>query len=267
MYYKVFLDTNIYDGANYSFKNALFTVLKNRAQAGNLELQINSVVEGEVRQHINSNIKKAAKELLEADRNPVLSGFKNIPEFADKIQIENPKEWAQKAVDEFDLFLTECSVKRISTNGVDVERILADYEVYKNLMEDNFIRYANVEWQFASAMLQNKNEIVTFMSLYDYLKEKIWQVHYSEQEWLAQKQVTNYLLLHKQRYGTDLSFRRENRGKYVDILTYLRNGIGHARIKSNLEDYRNLGKNIGDGIIRWTLQIINDVIMEQYANC
>lgn len=99
------------------------------------------------------------------------------------------------------------------------------------------------------------------------MKEKIWQVHYSEQEWSAQKQVTNYLLLHKQRYRTDLSFRRDNRGKYVDILTYLRNGIGHARIKSNLEDYRNLGKNIGDGIIRLTLQIINDVIMEQYANC
>lgn len=127
LHYKVFLDTNIYDGANYSFRNALFTALKNRAQAGNLELHINSVVEGEVRQHINSNIKKAAKELLDAVRNPVLSGFKNIPGFADKIQIENPKEWAQKAVDEFDLFLTDCSVKRISTNGVDVERILDDY--------------------------------------------------------------------------------------------------------------------------------------------
>lgn len=127
MRYKVFLDSNVYDGANYSFRNALFTALKNRAQAGNLELQINSVVEGEVRQHINNNIKKAAKELLEAVRNPVLSGFKNIPGYADKIQIENPKEWAQKAVDEFELFLTECSVKRISTNGVDVERILADY--------------------------------------------------------------------------------------------------------------------------------------------
>lgn len=92
LYYKVFLDINIYDGANYSFRNALFTALKNRFLSGKLELHINSVVEGEVRQHINSNIKKAAKELLEAVRNSVLSGFKNIPKFADKIQIENPKE-------------------------------------------------------------------------------------------------------------------------------------------------------------------------------
>lgn len=37
--YKVFLDSNVYDGANYSFRNSLFTALKNRAQAGNLELQ------------------------------------------------------------------------------------------------------------------------------------------------------------------------------------------------------------------------------------
>lgn len=74
-------------------------------------------------------------------------------------------------------------------------------------------------------------------------------------------------MLHKQRYGTDLSFRRDNRGINVDLLTYLRNEIGHARIKSDLEDYRSLGQNIGDGTIRLTLQIINDVIMEQYVNC
>lgn len=155
----------------------------------------------------------------------------------------------------------------IKNEAVEARIRLQANEVYKNLMEDNFMRYANVEWQFVSAMLQNKNKVVTFMSLYDYLKEKIWQIHYSECSRPKQEQVTNYLLLHKQRYGTDLNFRRDNRGINVDMLTYLRNEIGHARIKSNSEDYRNLGKNVGDGMIRLTLQIINDVIMEQYSAC
>lgn len=48
MLYKVFLDTNIYDGANYYFHNALFSALRKKAAAGELELHINSVVEGEV---------------------------------------------------------------------------------------------------------------------------------------------------------------------------------------------------------------------------
>ena len=33
MYYEVFLDTNIYDGVNYSFRNALFTAFRNRVAA------------------------------------------------------------------------------------------------------------------------------------------------------------------------------------------------------------------------------------------
>lgn len=46
MLYKVFLDTNIYDGANYLFRNSQFSVLREEAAKGNLELHINSVIEG-----------------------------------------------------------------------------------------------------------------------------------------------------------------------------------------------------------------------------
>lgn len=49
----------------------------------------------------------------------------------------------------------------------------------------------------------------------------------------------------------------------MDLLTYRRNEIGHARMKNDLEEYRNLGKRIDDGIIRLTLQVINNVLMEQ----
>ena len=52
MYYKIFIDTNIYDGANYSFQNAAFSAIRSRGKNKELELHINSVVEGEVKKHI-----------------------------------------------------------------------------------------------------------------------------------------------------------------------------------------------------------------------
>ena len=57
MYYKVFIDTNIYDGANYSFNNGAFTVLCTRASRGELERNIHSVVGGETKKHIKSEVK------------------------------------------------------------------------------------------------------------------------------------------------------------------------------------------------------------------
>lgn len=81
LYYKVFIDTNIYDGANYSFNNGAFTALRTRTSRDELELHINSVVEGETKKHIKSEVKKAAKALLDAVRNQKLVGFRNLPDF------------------------------------------------------------------------------------------------------------------------------------------------------------------------------------------
>ena len=49
MYYKVFLDTKYMIGANYSFHNAMFSLLRKMTEDGALQLKINSVVEGEVK--------------------------------------------------------------------------------------------------------------------------------------------------------------------------------------------------------------------------
>ena len=63
MFYRVFLDTNIYDGANYSFHNFAFEKMREYAAIGDLALVINSVIEGEVRSHIKRDVKKAVKAL------------------------------------------------------------------------------------------------------------------------------------------------------------------------------------------------------------
>lgn len=112
MLYKVFLDTNIYDGANYSFHNALFLTLRNKAASDELELHINSVVEDEVKAHISRDVKRAAKELSQAISNRSLAGFRKLPPFQDKLSIPKPNEWVQTALDEFQYFLTDCRVKK-----------------------------------------------------------------------------------------------------------------------------------------------------------
>lgn len=127
MFYKVFLDTNIYDGANYSFHNAMFSTLRKMAENGDLQLKINSVVEGEVKKHMGRDVKAAAKKLLESVKDRSLSSFRSIPAFQDHLMIPNPKVWVQKAEEEFQDFLTACKCDKISINGIDVEKIMADY--------------------------------------------------------------------------------------------------------------------------------------------
>ena len=113
MHYKVFIDTNIYDGANYSFQNAAFSAIRSRVKNKELELHINSVVEGEVKKHIVRDVKKASKELLGAVKKPKLAGFKNISGFKELLQVPDPGEWAEKTKEEFEKLLLECQCRRI----------------------------------------------------------------------------------------------------------------------------------------------------------
>lgn len=151
----------------------------------------------------------------------------------------------------------------IANSPLPVRLMLKTKDVYKSIVEDNFAKNAEVEWQIIYAMLQNENKVVTFMGLYDYLMEMLWQIHHPSDERAKQNHVISYLKEHKEQYGDDLIFLKDNKEKTVDLLTYRRNEIGHARMKNDLEKYRNLGKRIDDGIIRLTLQVINNVLMEQ----
>ena len=136
MHYKVFLDTNIYDTSNYSFRNGLFSQLKDYAKSGALELQINSVVKGEVRWHITKRIKDTARNL-----NKILSSrdfqlFRTVPEYETRMQTFSPLEWVKTALEEFDNLLNECRIEEITSNGIGVESILEDYFKLKYPFEE-----------------------------------------------------------------------------------------------------------------------------------
>ena len=69
MHYIVFLDTNIFDASNYNFHNELFTKLYDYVNRGIIELQISSVVKGEVSRHIYDKVKKRIEERCVNDPN------------------------------------------------------------------------------------------------------------------------------------------------------------------------------------------------------
>lgn len=131
MYYKVFLDTNIYDMANYSFHNYAFEKIKEHAIEGNLLLVINSVIEGEVRSHIKRDVKIAAKELNKIITQRVFSGFRNIEGFSQLLEKKDVQEWVGVCDSEFSQFLIDSKAMRISLNGINVENIMADYFTQK----------------------------------------------------------------------------------------------------------------------------------------
>jgi len=127
VHYKVFLDTNIYDASNYSFRNGLFTQLKKYAKDGLLELQINSVVKGEVQKHIREIINKAVKDLNKVLSSRELSSFQHLSNYAERMITLSPAYWVQTTLDEFAELLIACKVEDISSEGINVERIVSDY--------------------------------------------------------------------------------------------------------------------------------------------
>jgi len=127
MKYRVFLDTNIYDAANYSFRNAQFTRLVSLSKAGQLCVVINSVIEGEVRSHINERIRKAVGSLGKVAKDCAFAGFRNVEAFKEKLLIPEASEWTDYVLNEFSEFLSSCSVRHIPLNGIDVESVIKDY--------------------------------------------------------------------------------------------------------------------------------------------
>ena len=126
-FYKVFMDTNIYDGANYSFGNGFFSKLKEYAGAGLLSLRINSVIEGEVETHIKQRVESAIKNFNKATKDSALTSFRYLSEYKHIMEKQDPLKWINTCQEEFHTLLNACSTERLTVNGIDVEKIMSDY--------------------------------------------------------------------------------------------------------------------------------------------
>lgn len=126
MYYKLFLDTNIYEGQGFSFEGYQFSRLRDFVKNGILNLQINAVVDGEVRAHIKKHIPEALQELRKSIKPPVFAAFRNRDEFP-CLSVPEDKIWVDDAISRFDCLLKDLNAEIIPVNGLDVDSLLDDY--------------------------------------------------------------------------------------------------------------------------------------------
>ncbi len=127
MLYHVFLDTNIYDGAAYSFRNAAFQKMREYASRDELVLVTNAVVDGEVRSHIKGNIAKAVKGLNKALGDRHFALFKTLSEYAPIFAKQEEQAWISNCVTEYESLLRDCKAEHITVSDVSVDKLLDDY--------------------------------------------------------------------------------------------------------------------------------------------
>ena len=104
----VFLDSNIYDAANYSFGNSQFSKLCELTDQDHITLLINSVVEGEVKKHIKERIIKVAKEFNKLVSSREFASFRYEEEYSNKIAKIDPNEMYLITQKRFDEYLESC---------------------------------------------------------------------------------------------------------------------------------------------------------------
>lgn len=127
--FKVLIDTNIYDGANYSFDNAKFSTIKEFANKGYFTLLINSVIYEEVVKHIKENTNKAINEIKKTIKNysRALTPFRNAEPYQSQLFAIDKKQMIDYCLNGFSTFLNSCNTETITSNGIDVEEMIKDY--------------------------------------------------------------------------------------------------------------------------------------------
>ena len=127
MHYIVFLDTNIFDASNYNFHNELFTKLYDYVNRGIIELQISSVVKGEVSRHIYDKVKKRIEEINLNISSRDLKIFRNDSDCDRQLKKYNSEVWVSKALQIFSDFLVNCKTTILLADNINTESILYDY--------------------------------------------------------------------------------------------------------------------------------------------
>lgn len=257
MIYKVFMDTNIYDGSNYSFSNPTFTGLKKLAQDGAVQLQINSVVEGEVQGHIKDRVATAVKNMNKTFNDKALTGFRYMPGFKERMEKIDEKEWIQKAQKEFSDLLVACNTEHISINGIDVEKIMQDYFKQKPPFEtkkpDEFkdaIAIASIAAEIKNlptdavyCVISNDNGFV------DAIKENVI-VPVANPEQPEEKGHTERLqIFNNMRSFLDYLSTLEKRSDYLK--RFLQSGMADDDIKAAIEEFLGEVDYQIDGIDPW----------------
>lgn len=125
---KVFLDTNIYEGANFSFHNKQFSKLKELIEEESVELLYNEIVYQEVYQHIGGNLTKAVSEYNQVIKdNRAFAPFRMDDKWGDKISQIKVEDMISELRKRWDDYIIDTYAIKIPISGVDVDGIVDKY--------------------------------------------------------------------------------------------------------------------------------------------
>lgn len=124
---KVFIDTNIYEGANFSFYNKQFSKLKELIEEENVELLYNEIVYQEVHQHIGENLAKAISEYNKMIDNRAFAPFRMDDKWGDKISQIEFDDMVGELRKRWDDFIEDTYAIKIPISGVNVDEIIDKY--------------------------------------------------------------------------------------------------------------------------------------------
>lgn len=124
---KVFIDTNIYEGANFSFYNKQFSKLKELIEEENVELLYNEIVYQEVYEHIGENLAKAVLEYNKVIDNRAFAPFRRDDKWRDKIFPIESDDMVGELCKRWDDYIEDTCAIKIPISGVDVDEIIDKY--------------------------------------------------------------------------------------------------------------------------------------------
>lgn len=123
----VFLDTNIYISARYSFANPYFKKLSELVAVGNVILLSCSTCTGEVEKHIRNDLGNAIKELNKVLKMSELAAVRNEDLYRERLAKLDAEETANYVINKFRDYLLGNHTKMFSLEGISVEEVMNDY--------------------------------------------------------------------------------------------------------------------------------------------
>lgn len=125
---KVFIDTSIYEKANFSFGNKQFTKLKELIEEESVELLYNEIVYREVFQHIGDNLSDAVSQYNQViEENRAFAPFRKDEKWSAKISQIDEEEIIAYLRGYWEDYITDTDATKISISSVDVDEIIDKY--------------------------------------------------------------------------------------------------------------------------------------------
>ena len=123
----IFLDTNIYDEACFSFKNPRMNALSKLISDNSLSLLMCSVCKGEVIKHINKRMAECVQGLNKQLKERYWAALRFDSKYVEKLKKINSEEVISDVTKLFEEFLSDNNVVYFTLDGIDVEGMVHDY--------------------------------------------------------------------------------------------------------------------------------------------